>query len=154
MRPARLAANVASVIREPADVLLAVQMGLFVWRAPAALRSQHLAVYLRRLRRHRGAARRDLAAAHARIVRIRQAWLWMPFFRNRDSCYVRALALYRFLEAGDLPVRLHFGIEEPRAPGERLHGHAWVSVGDQFFEGPPVFAEGRLREIPLPQHLP
>lgn len=150
MTPARVLANVARVIREPSDVVLAVQMGLFVWRAPAALRSRHLGAYLRDLRRRARPARRDLLSAHARIVRVRQAWLWMPFFRDRDSCYIRALALYRFLDAGELPVRIHFGIEEARAPGERLHGHAWVSVGDRFFEGPPEAALGRVREIPLP----
>jgi hypothetical protein len=148
--PAGLAVRVRSVIHEPADVALAARLGLFLWRAPHELASRHLHDYLRELeqQRRRVARTRPRDAQLARIERIRQAWLRMPFFRTRDSCYLRSLTLYRFWNAGDEPMHLHFGVEERTVARSRRHAHVWISVGAQTFEGPPPDA-GRLREVTL-----
>ncbi|MFN2460769.1 MAG: lasso peptide biosynthesis B2 protein [Candidatus Velthaea sp.] len=146
--PAGFTARLLRVIRKPGDVVLALRIGWFVWRAPAQLRREHLERYLTRLRARRRPRAAHVAEARERIARIRDAWLGMPFFRNRDNCYIRALALYRFLDGNGRRVDIHFGIE-PVARDARLRGHAWISVDGEVFEGPPDTAVGLLREIPL-----
>jgi hypothetical protein len=74
--------------------------------------------------------------------------------RARDTCYLRAFTLYRFLEAGEAPVGIHFGIERPRQGGDRLRGHAWVTVDGQLLEGPEAVAAGAITEIPLEGRRP
>ena len=148
--PAGLLQRAARIIRRPADVPLAVAVGYFMWRAPAELHGTHLQDYLARLRQRRRPRAADAAASRERILRLRQLWLRLPWFRSRDNCYVRALTLYRFLDAGGLPVSIHFGIEQRSDPRERLRGHAWVCVDGQFFEGPPEVNGSLIREMPLP----
>jgi hypothetical protein len=104
--------------------------------------------YLRELDARRPRSAQPDAALHGRILRIRQAWLRMPFLRNRDSCYLRSLTLYRFLDVGDEPMHVYFGVEERDDPSVRRRAHVWISVGGRTYEGPPEGA-GRLREITL-----
>ena len=89
-------------------------------------------------------------ASQERVARLRGWWLWKRF-GDRNTCYVRALTMYRFLGAPQEQLQLHMGIEELAATHDRLHGHAWVSVGGTVIEGPEAALAGRVREIPLPQ---
>lgn len=84
-----------------------------------------------------------------RIFRLRSWWLRRPLFRRFDTCYVRAIVLYRFLQAADDDVRLHFGIETREHVHERLRGHAWVSLRGRVVEAPSAVSAGRIREIDL-----
>ena len=82
-------------------------------------------------------------------MRLRTAWLRLPFLRARNTCYLRAFTLYRFLDAGDRRVGIHFGIQPPAQPGDRLRGHAWVTVDGLLLEGPEEVARGGILEIPV-----
>lgn len=152
--PLGIVQRLRRLVRQPSDIGLALQIGYFMWRLPAELRQRHLGAYLSDLRLRRGAGAHDVFASVERIVRLRDPWLKLRLFRERDNCYVRALTLYRFIDRRESTVLLHFGIEEPADPVERLRGHAWVSVDGKFFEGPPQHAVGRLREMFLPSASP
>jgi hypothetical protein len=80
---------------------------------------------------------------------LRNACLGMPRLWRRDTCYVRALTLYRFLDPGEHRVRVHFGIEQPQSKDDRLRGHAWVSVDGRPFEAPEAVGARRIHEVPL-----
>jgi hypothetical protein len=49
---------------------------------------------------------------------------------------VRALTLYRFVDAPRGSVDLRVGAEWFDRPGGVLRGHAWVALGDEVLEGP------------------
>jgi hypothetical protein len=137
-----------AAIRSLGDAALAARIGLFVVRAPRDLERADLRSYLRALRRAPRPPARNREASQQRIVRLRNGVLALPRLWRRNTCYVRALVLYRFLDAGDADVRLHLGVEE-RGFGEHLHGHAWVSVNGEVVEGPEGVLLERLQEIPV-----
>lgn len=141
--------RVRNVIRSPADVLLGLRVGAFVLRAPAELQRHDLRGYLDRLASRRRPPAPDVATSAARVRRLRNAWLRLPGFRRRNTCYVRALTLYRFLDAGTGAARVHFGVESEASPGGRLRGHAWVTVDGNLVEGPPDEVLRRVREMPI-----
>ncbi|MDQ6824958.1 MAG: lasso peptide biosynthesis B2 protein, partial [Candidatus Eremiobacteraeota bacterium] len=118
----------------PADIPLALKIGYFIYRTPTALAGLTLPGFLSRVQSAPRPAARDLRAATEKIVRIREAWLRRSFLRTHDTCYVRALTLYRFLDPGGRNVRIHFGVEERANATERLRGHAWVTVDGQLLE--------------------
>ena len=147
--PLGLAQRLPLIFKEPSDVWLLLQIGYFMWRAPTLLHGRNLRAFLAELRALPRPAAPNAKSSLERILRLRRLWLALPFMRSRDNCYVRALTLYRFIEAGPHAVSIHFGIEEREDPRERLRGHAWVSVDGQFFEGPPEVQSARIREVPL-----
>lgn len=135
------------LVRDPRSVWLALHIGLFIVGAPRKLAKSSLPQFVQRLRR-RGVLRAP-RAPWERIVWFRTWWLSLAPLRKMDTCYVRAMTLYRFLDAPDRDLRLHIGIEKRECTRERLRGHAWVSLADKTIEGPPAVLEGRIREIPL-----
>lgn len=132
-----------TLIRRPHDLVLVAAIGLFIARLPQRIeRAASLPELLRELRR----ARRP-RASQERIVRLRGWWMWKRF-GTMNTCYGRALTLYRFLDVPDEAIALHLGIEV-RDARERLHGHAWVSVHGRIVEGPDEVLQGRVREVAL-----
>jgi len=119
-----------------------LSVGHFVLRAPARLARTELPAFLARI----AAQPRD-GSDFARVARLSRRWLRLFPFRARDTCYLRSLVLFRFIDAqgGDLCV--HFGVDQPPAGEERLHGHAWISLNGEVLNGPATLAEGSLREI-------
>jgi len=117
-------------------------VGHFILRAPARLARSELPVFLKRV-----AAQPPDGTDFARVARLSRRWLRLPFFRSRDTCYLRSLVLFRFVDARGGDLCLHFGVDEPGIAGERLHGHAWVSLDGRALNPPATLAEGRLREI-------
>jgi glycosyltransferase involved in cell wall biosynthesis len=150
----RIARRVRDLVREPGEIVLAMRIGYFLWRAPYALARTHVHEYLSALERERRRKRdpRPLERQLALIERTRRLWLRMPFFRNRDSCYLRSLTLYRFLDVGEEPMHLHFAVEERDDARERRRAHVWISVAGKTYEGPPQ-TTARLREVTLSQAL-
>jgi len=136
-------------VRHIRDVPLALRLGWFVVRAPADLERRDVRAFLDRIRTARRLKASDVHESMQRIVRVRQAWLSLPVIRRRNTCYVRALALYRFLDGGGRHVGIHFGVEPPRVPGDRLRGHAWVTVDGEVIEGPPEIFLSRVAEVKL-----
>ena len=132
-----------ALIRHPHDLVLLPAIGIFIARLPQRIeRAQSLPHLLRELRNSR-----TPRASQARIVRLRGWWMWKRF-GAMNTCYGRALTLYRFLDAPDEAIELHMGIET-REGSERLHGHAWVTVSGSIVEGPDEVLQGRVREVAL-----
>ncbi len=125
------------------NVPLFLNIGWFIFRAPARMRRQDLRTFVRGLR-----SGTHPLGSQALIARMSSYWLWRCF-QSRNTCYIRAMTLYRFLDVPSDRVRLHLGIEHRDRAHDRLHGHAWVSVDGRIIDGPPVAYEGRVREIPL-----
>lgn len=148
--PRGFAQRLARIIRGPSDLGFALRIGYFMWRLPGRLHDTHLQEFLRGLRTLPRPPAPDALSSRERILRLRSLWLRLPIFRTRDNCYVRAMTLYRYLDAGSHKVTIHFGIEQRDDPRERLRGHAWVSVDGSFFEAPPEVRQARIREVPLP----
>ncbi|MBU4315968.1 MAG: lasso peptide biosynthesis protein [Proteobacteria bacterium] len=119
-----------------------LSVGHFIFRAPTRLKRMDLPLFLLRL-----AVSSRRGADFLRIERLSRRWFRLPCLRNRNTCYLRSLVLFRFLDPGDADLCLHFGIDEPESPEERLHGHAWVSLDGIGLNPPPSAIQGRLREI-------
>ncbi len=136
-------------LRHPRDVPLALRVGWFLLRAPADLEDRDLREFLARVRDAPRPPATDVWQGMQRVVRLRRAWLSLPIVRRRDTCYLRALILYRFLDGGARAVTLHLGVEPPRVTGDRLRGHAWVTVDGELLEGPPDADLARVVEVNL-----
>lgn len=136
--------GIRNLIRRPDDIALLLRVGMFVARAPKLVERYPVGDLLTTLRGMGGKCEDP-----QRIIRMRRYWLYRPQFKTHDTCYIRALTLYRFLETNGEPIGLHLGIEHREHRDARLHGHAWVSLGDRILEGPPAALEGRIREIHL-----
>jgi hypothetical protein len=119
-----------------------LSVGHFIARAPARLARTQLPVFLARV-----AAQPRGGSDFKRVSRLARRWLRLPGWRARDTCYLRSLVLFRFVNPAGGDLCLHFGVDEPRAGGERLHGHAWISLDGQALNPPESLKEGRLREI-------
>lgn len=139
----------AGAIRTPGDALLLVEIGAFIVRLPAKVRRSDVPTFFRKLQAASRPKARSIEDGYDRIARLRNACLAMPRLWRRDTCYIRALTLYRFLDPGANHVRVHFGIEQPQSQNERLRSHAWVSVDDRLFEAPDAVYERRIHEVPL-----
>ena len=136
------------LLHRPGDILLTLRIGWFIWRLPHRLRKQPLPRLLDALRAARRPAAPDVASGLERIIRLRTPWLRRYRFGTHNTCYVRALSLYRFLDAGNHDLRIHFVVEPARTPEARLRGHAWVTVDNQIIEEPErLRAGGRTREV-------
>ena len=133
------------VVRSPADIVLAVRIAVFIDRLPAELANTDIPTFLRDLRSAPRPRARNVDASIARIRRIRDAVLALPKFWKVNTCYVRALTFYRFVDASGHEMRLHVGIEQQA----RLHGHAWLTLDSRLLEAPEGVALAGLREMPL-----
>ena len=145
----RIARRMRRLVARPGDVPLALRIGWFVVRAPADLARTNLPEFLARLRDSPRPPADDLAAGKERVRRLTRAWLRLPVLRRRNTCYIRALTLYRFLDPCGREVRLHLGIEEPDGASGTPRGHAWVSVDGVLLEGLPAALISRVREIDI-----
>jgi hypothetical protein len=139
-----------STMKTPSDLVWCARVGWFVVRVSRSLERTHLREFLAQLERAPRPRAVDPASAAERIARLRQPWLRLPGLRSHDTCYVRALTLYRFLDATGRDARLRIGAEWFDHPGGVLRGHAWVTVDDDVLEGPPeVDDHSRLQLIDL-----
>jgi hypothetical protein len=137
----------ARTFHEPGDIMLALRIGAFLWTIPYRLDRQPLDGLLHDLARESRDDAADVLSSAQRISRLRQAWLASPLFRARNTCYVRALTLFRFLANDGRAMRIHFGVEPGMDPGDRVRGHAWVTVGDEVLEAPEPLLSGRVSEL-------
>jgi hypothetical protein len=139
-------------VHSPADALLFVQICTFMARLPALVRGTDVPTFFDRIATAPRPKARSFEAGYRRISRLRDAALTMPRLWKRNTCYLRAVTLYRFLDAGGRRMRVHFGVEQPPSPQERLRGHAWISIDDAVFEAPDAVHLRRVHEVPL--HVP
>jgi hypothetical protein len=148
----RCAKTIASVVHSPADALLFVQICTFIARLPELVRRTDVPTFFDRIAMAPRPKARSLEAGYRRVARLRDVALTMPRLWRRDTCYLRAVTLYRFLDSGGHRVRVHFGVEQPPSPQERLRGHAWISVDEAVLEAPDAVRLRRIHEVPL--HAP
>jgi hypothetical protein len=140
----------AQVIRRPSDAYWLARVGWFIIRLPADVQRKHLSDFLADIASASRPPGASPASAAERIIRLRTPWLRAPILRRRDTCYVRALTLYRFLDGGRQDVQFKVGAEWFDQPGGTLRGHAWVTLGDSLLEAPLDAAEhARLLPIDL-----
>ncbi len=143
-------ARLARVIRTPSDLPLLLRIGWFVVRVPSDMERLHLDAFLDGLAAAARPRASDPWSSRDRIARLRAPWLRLPHFRRRDTCYIRALTLYRFVDGGSHDVQLRVGAEWFDRPGGVLRGHAWVDIDGTVLEGPlESEAHARLQEIAL-----
>ena len=145
----RCANTIAAAVRSPADAVLFVCICAFIVRLRGDVRRLDVPAFFRMLRDAPRPRARSFERDYQRIVRLRDAALAMPRLWRRDTCYVRALTLYRFLDAGERRIQVHFGVEQPASSAERLRGHAWISVDGRLFEAPDAVRFRRVHEVPL-----
>ena len=112
------------LLHQPGDIVLTLRIGLFIWRLPHRLRCQPLPRLLDQLRAARRPGAPDITTGVERIIRLRTPWLRRHRFGSHNTCYVRALSLYRFLDAGNHDFRIYFVVEPAQTPNDRLRGHA------------------------------
>ncbi len=74
---------------------------------------------------------------------MRAFWL-LRFFGRHNTCYIRAMTLYRYLDTESERLRLHLGVERRDDPAERLRGHAWVSLDGTIWRAPKQHSRGAL----------
>jgi hypothetical protein len=129
--------RIPRIVKTPSDVMWLFRVGRFVISVPADIERSHLTEFLERLRRGSRPASETTEAAVERVVRLRSPWLHLPWLRTRDTCYVRALTLYRFVAAPGHDVAFKVGAEWHDRPGGVLRGHAWVTVDGRTLEEPP-----------------
>jgi len=96
------------LLRQPGDVILTLRIGMFIWRLPHQLRHHPLPDLLDAVRAGSRPHVSDIATGMERIIRLRTPWLRQHRLGSHNTCYVRALSLYRFLDAGDHDFRIHF----------------------------------------------
>ena len=144
----RLRQGLGRTFKQPSDVLLCLRIGYFLCALPRRLERVPLPEILRRL----GGARRartwadDLDAGVERVARLRQAWLNLSALAARNTCYVRAITLFRFLDGGG-HLRIHLGVEQGVSADDRLRGHAWVTHHGRLLEPPEPVLAGRVKEL-------
>ena len=135
-----------SLARQPRDLWLLLRIAIFLRTAPARLERQGLAAMLRVMEGRPRPLCTDPAAGVRRIARLRNFVLRQPGFHSRDTCYLRALTLFRFLDAGGRDLRFQLAVEPGEADG-RQHGHAWITVSGESFEPPEAVQHGRTTHL-------
>ena len=140
---------IARALRSPADAWLLIRMGLFIAWLPANVRRSNVVGFFRELETAPRPKAQTIELSYNRVARLREACLSMPRLWRRNTCYIRAYTLLRFLDPGEHRVRVHFGVEQPQSKAERLRGHAWVSVDGLPFEAPEAVFQGRIHEVPI-----
>jgi len=142
--------GIRRTFQEPGDAALAARIGFFLLLIARRLDKTSLVELLKEMDEKQGTAVKGVE----RITRLRQAWLASPVLSARNTCYVRAMTLYRFLDGGDRDKRIHFGVEPGVSASDRLHGHAWVTLDAELLEAPEPVLAGRVRELyAYPPHV-
>jgi hypothetical protein len=142
-----LGGGLLRTFHQPGDFMLCTRIGRFMQRVPIEMEQTSLPEFLNRLEHRGGLKSDDVSASTARIVRLRQAWLNLDRFASRNTCYIRALTLFRFLAPSAGGLRIHFGVNPGDNPGDRVHGHAWVSWNGQVLEAPEPVERGIVEEL-------
>lgn len=133
-------------LRQPADLWWLLRIGLFLWRAPRQLERTALPRFLEQIAREPRPPCSSITASVERVGRLQGFWLRRSFFRSRNTCYMRALTAFRFLDAAGQRLRIHFVVEPLSADGRR-RGHAWISVANQPLFVPEGLRLDAVREI-------
>jgi diguanylate cyclase (GGDEF)-like protein len=129
--PAGIIARTRAILQQPRDILVALQMGVFLWRTSLGAARGNPLRHFSRLRRKARSAQPFGRHESDRIVRI--SYVYDPYFKARRSRYVRALLLHHFADSkvlnGDMFPALGQMIENVHHGG---HGAAVLFDVDRF----------------------
>ena len=139
--------RLSRIFKAPGDIPLFLQIGFFIWRVPSELEITHLSGMLDGFRQARRPYADSIDAGLERLMRLSEPWLRRRFFTARNTCYLRAMILYRYLDSGGEDMSIHYVVEPPRRAGDRLHGHAWVTVSGEVLDVEDFSIIDRSREI-------
>lgn len=128
--------------RTPGDLALICAIGHFMWQVPRRLKRSELPDFLDEVRHLPRPSAADPAASVERIIRLRRPWFRLPWLAPYNTCFMRAMTLYRFIDAPGRDLRIHFVIEDGRRQGDRLRSHAWVTIDGVVIEEPDLRAMG------------
>ena len=142
-----LGGGMLRTFHQPGDFLLCARIGRFMWQVSDRLEQTSLPDFLAGLEHGGGLHGPDMAANTKRIARLRQAWLNLDRYASRNTCYIRALTLFRFLAPQSGSLHIHFGVNPGDNPGDRVHGHAWVSWNGRVLEAPEPVQRGVVEEL-------
>ena len=145
--PLGLWQRVRQMIKQPGDLILFWRLGWFIWRAPGWLDQSGLPTLLKKFRSADRPKSIDPNAAIDRIERLSKPWLRRSFFRARNTCYLRSLMMFRYLEATGHDVRINFVVEPGLNPGDRLKGHAWVTLDGEIIQSTAPEVVERTRRL-------
>lgn len=146
-RPFAILHRLGKVFKSPGDIPLVFHIGYFLWTLPRDLERSVLPGFLQNIRSAPRPKADDLKSGVERIARLRQSWFRLPPLAARNTCYTRALTLFRFLDVPEGCMRIHFGVEPPRTPRGHPHGHAWVTANDEILEPPEPVVAGHVKEL-------
>jgi hypothetical protein len=124
-----------------------MQIGLFIWRLPRELESRPLNQVLAKMRGARRVRAEDVDAGVRRIAKIRRRWLRLRFWTGRNTCYTRALVMFRFVDPNGGVLEFHLGAEPARVAGANIHGHAWVTLNGLVLEPLPGSIASRVSDL-------
>ena len=146
--PTGLMQRFRKTLLQPGDIILMIQIGFFIWRIPAGLKKQNLKHFLEQIHQSHRPKSDNIQDSVDRIIRLRKPWLRLSKFKSYDTCYVRSLTLFRFTDAQDEDIKLHFVAEIKEKDKDRLKGHAWITIADKIIEEPALLSEqGKVKEI-------
>ena len=145
--PILFVGRLKALLNTPNDIFLLIRIGFFIWALPRAMKKSDLPGFLERLRRAPRKTATDIETGVAQVARLRSPWLRLPLLGKRNTCYTRAITLFRYLEVPGELIRIHFGVEPAVTPGGHPRGHAWVSAGNKILEPPDPLVAGRVKEI-------
>jgi len=146
--PTGVVQRLRKTILQPGDLVLMVQIGFFIWRIPASLKKQNLKQFLEEIHKSSRPKTDKFQDSVERIIRLRKPWLRLNKLKSYDTCYVRALTLFRFADAQGEDIKLHFVAERKEKNKDRLKGHAWITIADKIIEEPSLLSEqGKVKEI-------
>lgn len=135
------------IFKTPADIALFFRIGLFIWLLPWAMKKSDLPRFLKKLRDAPRSMAADPASGVARVARLRAPWFKLRPLAARNTCYIRAITLYRYMGVSGERIRIHFGIEPAHTPGGPPRGHAWVTASGRILEPPDPVIAGRVKDI-------
>ena len=131
--PASYAASGAGS-KTPGDVVLSLRIAWFMWRLPGRMRALTVPQLLDSIRAMPRSGTGVLEADVERIRRLRGMWFGLPALAPYNTCFMRALTTYRFLDPGNGAMRFLMVIEPGRAADDRLRSHAWVTLDGKVVE--------------------
>lgn len=135
------------LFKTPGDIPLFFRIGLFIWLLPRAMKKSDLPDFLRKLRDAPRPMAADPSSGVARVARLRAPWFKLRPLAARNTCYTRAITLYRYVGVSGGRLRIHFGIEPANTPGGPPRGHAWVTASGRILEPPDPVIAGRVKDI-------
>jgi diguanylate cyclase (GGDEF)-like protein len=127
---AGIVARTCAIIRQPSDLVMAIQMGMFLFRTSFGLTRGNPMGHFAHLRRRARLAQRFGRTQAERIVRV--SYVYERYFKTRKSRYVRALLLHHFADSKALNGELFQALAKMSEKARRDGGAVMLFDVDGF----------------------